>query len=57
LASSLPDPISKNNNNKKKNREKLAGGVTLVLECMFCKQKALSSNPSPTKKTKDAEKE
>jgi hypothetical protein len=30
--------------------KKKTGGVAQVLECLLCKHKALSSNPSPTKK-------
>jgi hypothetical protein len=31
---------------------KWTGGVTQAVGCLLCKGKALSSNPSPTKKTK-----
>jgi hypothetical protein len=32
------------------NEDSQAGGVTQAVECLLCKYKALSSNPSPTKK-------
>jgi hypothetical protein len=37
-------------------RAKWAGGVAQVVECLLCKCKAMSSNPSPTKKKKRAPK-
>jgi hypothetical protein len=42
----LENPVSKTN------RAKWSGGVAQVEEGLFCKCKALISNPSPTKKKK-----
>jgi hypothetical protein len=36
-------------------RAKCTVGMAQVVECLFCKCKALSSNPSPTKKKKSFE--
>jgi hypothetical protein len=33
----------------------MTGGVTQAVECLLCKYKVLSSNPSPTKKNKEEE--
>jgi hypothetical protein len=34
------------------NQSKMDGGVTQAIECLLCKWKALTSNPSTTKKKK-----
>jgi hypothetical protein len=42
----IVDPIFK------RTRTKWAGGVAQAVECLLCKNKALSSNPSPIMKNK-----